>query len=143
MSKTTGLLEQAQPYLRDRYASVRDELGPRIAHTRDVAVPVAMDVSHKAVDMSNRVRSEYLPVATKRAMLAAAVLRGAELERQHERNARWRLLIAATAAGAALGAGAYMWQRKRSNDNWYEEFDDSEDSVPEDALADPATVDHR
>ena len=142
MSKTTGLLEQAQPYLRDRYASVRDELGPRIAHTRDVAVPVAMDVSHKAVDMSNRVRSEYLPEATKRAMLAAAVLRGAELERRHERNAKWRLLAAATAAGAALGAGAYMWQRKRCDDNWYEEMDDSEAAASEDVLTDPATVDH-
>ena len=129
MSKTTALLEHAQPFLRDRYTSVRDDLGPRLAHTREVAVPMALDASNKALDVSNRVRSEYLPVATKRAMLAAAALRGAELERTHERHAKWRLMAAATAAGAALGAGAFMWQRKRSHDCWTEEGVDESESV--------------
>lgn len=123
MSKTTALMEQAQPFLRDRYASVRQELGPRIAHTRDVAVPIAVDMSNKALDVSHRMREEYLPEAGKRAMLAAAVLKGAELERVHERHLRWRLVAAATAAGAAIGAGAMMWQRMHSNgdDMWTEE----------------------
>ena len=126
MSKTTALLENAQPFLRDRYASVRDELGPRLAHTRDVAVPMALDLSDKALDASHRMRSEYLPVATKRAMLAAAALRGAEFERAHERerHLRWRLVAAATAAGAALGVGAFMWQHKRNQDCWTEEGPD-------------------
>jgi hypothetical protein len=121
VSKTNALLENAQPFLRDRYANVRDELGPRLAHTREVAVPIALEASNKAMDVSHRVRSEYLPVATKRAALAAAALRGAELERAHEHRARWRIVAAATAAGAALGAGAYMWQRKRNQDAWTEE----------------------
>ena len=124
MSKNNALLEHAQPFLRDRYATVRDELGPRLAHTRDVAVPVALDMSNKAMDVSHRVRSEYLPVATKRAALAAAALRGAEFERAHERHTRWRIVAAATAAGAALGAGAFMWQRKRNQDCWTEEHTD-------------------
>lgn len=122
MSKTTALKEQAQPFLRDTYATVRQELGPRIAHTRDVAVPMALDMSNKAMGASHRMRSEYLPEATKRAMLAAAVLRGAEMERAHERHMKWRLFAAATAAGAALGAGAMMWQRMHNNhDMWTEE----------------------
>jgi hypothetical protein len=130
VSKTAALMEQAQPFLRDRYATVRDELGPRIAHTRDVAVPMAVDMSSKALDASHRMRSEYLPEATKRAMLAAAALRGAEIERAHERHLRWRLVAAATAAGAALGAGALMWQRKHNNDMWTEErVDEANGSV--------------
>lgn len=131
MSKTTALMEQAQPFLRDRYESVRQELGPRIAHTRDVAVPMALDASNKALDASHRMRSEYLPEATKRAMLAAAVLRGAEMERAHERHMKWRIVAAATAAGAALGAGALMWQRKHNNDDmWTEERVDEADGSP-------------
>ena len=121
MSKTNALMEHAQPFLRDRYASVRDELGPRLAHTREVAVPMALEASNRAMDVSHRVRSEYLPVATKRAALAAAALRGAELERAHERHTRWRIVAAATAAGAALGAGAFIWQRRRNQDCWTEE----------------------
>jgi hypothetical protein len=122
VSKTTALMEQAQPYLRDRYESVRQELGPRLAHTRDVAVPMAVDMSNKALDASHRMRSEYLPEATKRAMLAAAALRGAELERAHQRHTKWRIIAAATAAGAAIGAGALMWQRMHNgNDMWTEE----------------------
>lgn len=131
MSKTTALLDQAQPFLRDQYATVRKEVGPRLAYTREVAVPKAVDMSHKAVDvsnkawdMSNKVRSEYIPVATKRAALAAAALRGAELERARERRLRWKIVAAATAAGAALGAGALMWQRKRNQEAWYEETDE-------------------
>ena len=130
MSKTTALMEHAQPFLRDRYANVRDELGPRLAHTREVAVPMALEASNKALDVSHRVRSEYLPVATKRAALAAAALRGAEFERARERHTRWRIVAAATAAGAALGAGAFMWQRKRNQDCWTEEgVDESADTM--------------
>ena len=131
MSKNNALLEHAQPFLRDRYATVRDELGPRLAHTRDVAVPMAVDVSNKAMDVSHRVRSEYLPVATKRAMLAAAALRGAELERTHQRHTKWRIVAAATAAGAALGAGALMWQRMRNQDDWTEASDDESNGTNE------------
>lgn len=133
MSKTTAVLGQAQPFLRDQYVTVRKEVGPRLAHTREVAVPMAMDMSQKAVDVSNRVRGEYLPVATKRAMLAAAALRGADLQRAHDRRQRWRLVAAATAAGAiaALGAGAFVWQRKRNNDIWYEEGVDESKAMDE------------
>jgi hypothetical protein len=141
VSKTTALLDQAQPFLRDQYSTVRNELGPRIAHTREVAVPMAMDVSHKALGASNKVRNEYLPVATKRAALAAAALRGDDLKRAHERNMRWGLVAAVTAAGAALGAGAYMWQRKRNTDIWYEEADDT--APPADEPIDQAGIDNR
>jgi hypothetical protein len=141
VSKTNALLEQAQPFLRDRYATVRDELGPRLAHTREVAVPMAVEASNKALDVSHRVRSEYLPVATKRAALAAAALRGAELERTHERHVRWSIVAAATAAGAALGAGAYMWQRKRSQDCWTEEGADESTGAMGHVNADRTEVD--
>ena len=143
MSKTTVLLDQAQPFLRDQYSTVRKELGPRIAHTREVAVPMAVDVSHKALDASNKVRNEYLPVATKRAALAAAALRGDDLKRAHERRMRWGLVAAVTAAGAALGAGAYVWQRKRNTEIWYEES--AEDTAPtaEDAPIDPTGIANR
>jgi len=133
VSKTTALLDQAQPFLRDQYATVRKEMGPRLAHTRDLAVPMAMDASHKAWDMSNKVRSEYLPEAVKRTALAAAALRGAELERAQERRLRWKLVAAATAAGAALGAGAVMWQRRRNNEVWYEEGID--ETKPDDEMS--------
>jgi hypothetical protein len=139
VSKTTAVLGQAQPFLRDQYATVRKEVGPRLAHTRDVAVPMAMDMSQKAVDVSNRVRGEYLPVATKRAMLAAAALRGDELRPARDRR-RWGLVAAATAAGVAavLGLGAYVWQRKRNEDMWSEEsFEDSR------AMGDRAPADDR
>lgn len=133
MSKTTAVLGQAQPFLRDQYVTVRKEVGPRLAHTREVAVPMAMDITQKAVDVSNRVRGEYLPVASKRAMLAAAALRGAELQRAHDRRQRWRLVAAAAAAGAAamLGAGAFVWRRKRSNDIWFEEGVDESKAMDE------------
>ena len=146
MSKTNALLEQlehAQPFLRDRYESVRDEVGPRLAHTRDVAVPMAVGASNRAMDVSHRVRSEYLPVATKRAALAAAALRGAELERTRGRRARWRIVAAATAAGAALGAGAYLWQRKRNQDCWTEEDGDESASAMRHVDAGLAEVDGR
>ena len=143
MSKTTALLDQAQPFIRDQYATVRKELGPRIAHTRELAVPMAMDVSHKALDASAKVRNDYLPIATKRAMLAAAALRGAELERAREHHTRWRIVAAATAAGAALGAGAYAWQRMRGNDVWYEESAEETTLTAEDAPSDPASADNR
>ena len=141
MSKTTALLDQAQPFLRDQYATVRKEMGPRLAHTRDLAVPMAMDASHRAWDVSNRVRGEYLPVAMKRTALAAAALRGVELEdRCRERRLRWKLVAAATAVGAALGAGAVLWQRRRNDDIWYEEGDEK----PGDAMSsDAAEPEHQ
>jgi hypothetical protein len=142
-TKTNALLEQAQPFLRDRYANVRDELGPRLAHTRDVAVPMAIDASNKAMDVSHRVRSEYLPVATKRAALAAAALRGAELERTRERRVRWSIVAAATAAGAALGAGAFLWQRKRNQDCWTEDGVDESTGPMGHVNADRTEVDSR
>lgn len=121
MTKTTSLLQTAQPYLRDQYVTVRDGLGPKLAHTREVAVPMVVDVSQRAMDMSSKMRNDVLPEATKRAMLAAAALRGAELERQRGRSGKWRLIAAAGAAGAALGAGAFVWQRKRAQECWCEE----------------------
>jgi hypothetical protein len=147
VSKKKALLEQAQPFLRDQYASMRDELGPRLAHTRDVAVPMAVDASQKAWDVSNsvshKVRSEYLPVASKRAALAAAALRGAELERVPERHSRWKLVAVITAAGAALGAGAFMWQRKRNHEVWYEEGVDEAKTADGSMPADAAQPEHQ
>ncbi len=137
MTKTNSLLQTAQPYLRDQYVNVRDGLAPTLAHTRDVAVPIALDASHRAMDMSkdvsNRMRNEILPVAGKRAMLAAAALRGAELQQQHERSSKWRLIAVAGAAGAALGAGAYVWQRKRAQECWCEECAEDNAEAREDA----------
>lgn len=143
MSKTTALLDQAQPFLRDQYATVRKEFGPRIAHTREIAVPMAVDMSHRALEASGKVRSDYLPEATKRASLAAAALRGTELERTHDRRLRWGVVAAVTAAGAALGAGAYVWQRKHNTDIWYEESAEDATLPTDDAPADPASVDNR
>lgn len=136
MSKTTALLDQAQPFLRDQYAAVRREVGPRLAHTRDVAMPMAVDASHRAWDASNKVRSEYLPLATKRASLAAAALRGADLEHARERRMRWKLVAAGAAAGAVLGAGALLWQRKRGNEAWCEEPEDEVKAADADVSGD-------
>lgn len=133
MSKTNSLLQTAQPYLRDQYTNARDGLGPVLAHTREVAVPMAVDVSHRAMDMSSKMRNEILPEATKRAALAAAALRGTELERQRERGNKWRLLAAAGAAGAAIGAGALVWQRKRAQECWCEECAEENTMMPEEA----------
>ncbi|WP_034266843.1 hypothetical protein [Actinospica robiniae] len=133
MTKTTSLLQNAQPYLRDQYANARDGLAPKLAHTREVAVPMAVDVSHRAMDMSTKMRNEILPEATKRAMLAAAVLRGAEVEAQRERSNKWRLIAMAGAAGAALGAGAFVWQRKRAQECWCEECAEEQTMMPEEA----------
>lgn len=138
MSKTTALLEQAQPM----YASMREQVSPRIARTREVAVPMAVDMSHKAWDMTNRVRGEYLPEAAKRATLAAAVLRGAEMEQARERRSKWRLLAVCTAAGAVLGAGVYLWQHGKQNDDWYEEDLSEQPAAQADTRADdPANAD--
>jgi len=131
--KTTSLLQTAQPYLRDQYVNARDGLAPKLAHTREVAVPMAVDVSHRAMDASSKMRNEILPEATKRAMLAAAVLRGAEVEAQRERSNKWRLIAMAGAAGAALGAGAFMWQRKRAQECWCEECAEETTMMPEEA----------
>jgi hypothetical protein len=132
VTKSTSLLQTAQPYLRDQYVTVREGLAPKIAHTREVAMPMAADVSHRAIDMSSKMRNEILPVATKRAVLAAAALRGAELERQRERSAKWRLIAAAASAGAALGAGAYVWQRKRAQECWCEECAEEDAAAAQD-----------
>ncbi len=41
---------------------------------------------------------------------------------RYERHTKWRHRGRGhAAAGAALGAGAYMWQRKRNQDDWTEE----------------------
>jgi hypothetical protein len=140
VTKTNSLLQTAQPYLRDQYsnvrdgyANVRDGLAPKLAHTRDVAMPMAMDASQRAMDMSSKMRNEFLPEATKRAALAAAILRGAELQRQRDRNAKWRVIAAASAAGAALGAGAYVWQRKRAQECWCEECVEETSMAQDDA----------
>ncbi|MBR7836415.1 hypothetical protein KDL01_24270 [Actinospica durhamensis] len=141
MTKTTSLLQTAQPYLRDQYATVRDGFGPALSHTREVAVPMAVDASHRAMDMSAKMRNEILPVAGKRAMMAAAVLRGAELERQRERS-KWRMIAAASAAGAALGAGAYVWQRKRAQECWCEECAEDSTMAHEDSPPAPHVEAH-
>ena len=49
-------LASLQPWLRDHYAALRAEAGPRWHHTRAVVVPVITDTSHK-------VRDEYVPAA--------------------------------------------------------------------------------
>jgi hypothetical protein len=127
--------------LRDHYAALRDEAGPRWNQTRAVVVPVVIDATHKVRDeyvpaviqLSSRLSTEAMnrsaPLraeATSRAVATAAAVRGqvraeqiAKLQKQHDRRKLWFMLSAAT-AGAAAGVALVLWQRSRSQD-WVED----------------------
>jgi len=134
-------LTSVQPWLRDHYAALRDEAGPRWNQTRAVVVPVVIDATHKmrdeyvpaVVDLSSRLSTEAMnrsaPLraeAANRAVATAAAVRGqvraeqiAKLQKQHGRRKLW-FMLSATAAGAAAGVALVLWQRARSKD-WVED----------------------
>jgi len=63
-SQTLQRASSLQPWIRDHYAALRAEAGPRLHQTRAVVVPVIMDTSHKVRDeLVPKVRDEYIPAA--------------------------------------------------------------------------------
>ena len=134
-------LTSVQPWLRDHYAALRDEAGPRWNQTRAVVVPVVIDATHKvreeyvpaAMQLSSRLGAEAMhrsaPLraeAANRAVATTAAVRGqvraeqiAKLQRQHGHRKLW-FVLSATAAGAAAGVALVLWQRSRSQD-WVED----------------------
>ena len=145
-----------QPWLRDHYAALRAETGPRWRQTRAVVVPVIADTSHK-------VRDEWMPAAahlsahlaeeaahrsaplraevSDRAAATLAAARGqlsaaqiGQLNRRHNHRKLW-IIGAAAAVGAALGTAAVLWQRSRYQ-AWVE------DEAVHDAIAETPAPDH-
>jgi len=134
-------LTAVQPWLRDHYAALRDEAGPRWNQTRAVVVPVVIDATHKVreeyvpavMQLSSRLSTEAMsrsaPLraeAANRAIATTAAVRGqvraeqiAKLQKQHGRRKLW-FMLAATATGAAAGVALVLWQRSRSQD-WVED----------------------
>lgn len=134
-------LTSVQPWLRDHYAALREEAGPRWNQTRAVVMPVMIDATHKVRDeyvpavlqlssrQSTRAMDRSAPIraeAANRAIATAAAVRGqvrteqiAKLQRQHGRRKLW-FVLSATAAGAAAGVALVLWQRSRSQD-WVED----------------------
>jgi hypothetical protein len=82
-------LQSLQPWLRDHYAALRAETGPRWQQTRAVVVPVITDTSHK-------VRDEYVPAAVQMSARMAD-------EAMH-RSAPLRAELSERAAAAFAGA---------------------------------------
>jgi hypothetical protein len=152
-----------QPWLRDHYAALRADAGPRWEHTRAVVAPVLADTSNKvryelvpaAAHLSSRVADEAAqrsaPLRAEVSDRAAATLAAArggvtarQIEQlQHKRSHRKLWFIASAAGiGAVVGTAAMVWQRSRYKD-WVE--DDAVHSAldPEDAKADRMdTADH-
>jgi hypothetical protein len=140
---TEALQHSAQPWLRDHYAALRAEAGPRWEHTRAVVVPVLADTSHKvrhdvlpaAAQLSTRVadgaKSRTAPLRAEVSDRAAATLAAAKggvtarqiehLQRRggHSRRKVW-FIGGAAALGAAMGTAAVLWQRARHRD-WVED----------------------
>jgi hypothetical protein len=149
-------LHSIQPWLRDHYAALRAEAGPRWEHTRAVVVPVIADTSSKvrndlvpaATQLSSRVageaRQRSAPLragVSDRAAATLAAARGGvtarqieQLQHRHGHRKLW-FIGGAAAVGAALGTAAVLWQRSRYRD-WIE--DDAVHSAldPQDAKAD-------
>jgi hypothetical protein len=134
-------LQSLQPWLRDHYAALRAEAGPRLEHTRAVVVPVLADTSHRvrhdlvpaAGKISSRVADEAkqrsAPLRTEMSDRAAATLAAARggvtakqiehLQHRHGHRKLW-FIGGAAVAGAALGTAAVLWQRSRYHD-WVED----------------------
>lgn len=61
-------LATAQPWVRDHYAALRAEAGPRLEHARSTVVPVLTETTTRVRDdylpaAAHRVRDDYLPAA--------------------------------------------------------------------------------
>lgn len=118
LQRTTTSL---QPWVRDRYAALRAEAGPRLQQTRAVVVPVIVDASHKVRDeLVPRVRDEYVPVAVQmsarvagEAMHRSAPLRSGLTDRATATFAAARDQLTA----AQLGQLGQLSQLKRSPQN--------------------------
>jgi hypothetical protein len=127
-------LSAAQPWLREHYATLHDNVSPRWESTRDAVAP--------AVEAANqRLRNDVIPAAARmsgqladeamhrtaplrgeiahRAIATVAAARGIDLAAQaaaeRRRARRWKLWLIGGGAmvGAAGAAGLAMWQRNR------------------------------
>ena len=102
-----------QPWIRDHYAALRAEAGPRLQQTRAVVVPVIMDTSHK-------VRDEYVPAAVHLSSRVAheAADRSAPLRSElSDRAAATFAAARGQLSDAQLGQLGQLSQLKRSHKN--------------------------
>ena len=135
--QTAAQLSAAQPWLREHYASLHDNVAPRWESTREAVAPTVAaanqrlrnDVMPAAARMSGRLADEAAqrtaPLREEiahRAVATLAAARGIDPSAaERGRARRWKLwLIGGGAmAGAAGAVGLTVWQRKR-NRQWAE-----------------------
>lgn len=102
LQRTTASL---QPWIRDQYAALRAEAGPRLQQTRAVVVPVIMDTSHKVRDdLVPRVRDELVPKVRDEYMPAAAHMSSRVAEEAIQRSAPLRAELSDRAAATYAAA---------------------------------------
>ena len=128
----SGALATAQPWVRDHYATLRAEAGPRWEHAKTVVVPVVADTT-------TRVREDYLPAAAHASSRISSRLASSAAERsapyRAELASRGMAALAAALIGAATGAGVVLWQRSR-----YKSWDQEE--LVHSVLDEPTTTGH-
>ena len=152
----TERLSAAEPWLREHYAALLAEMGPRWEQTREVVAPAVSDAAtklrtevapsaYKAMGrLANETARRSAPIrgeAANRGLAAMAAIRGQmdqdELGRLRVRGAdkaerhlkRW--FFGSAAIGAAAAMAYVMWQRQHAQ-AWVE--DDAEPEVPADGL---------
>jgi hypothetical protein len=141
-STASSRLGAMQPWIRERYATLRDGAAPRLSQTRAVVVPAVVDASHRvreellpaAAEMSSRIGTKAMtksaPVraeAKNRATAMLAAARGqayaekmAAKAQSHSGHKKLWFMLCATVTGAAAGVALVLWQRSRSQD-WVED----------------------
>ena len=146
MTKTSRSKAQQsiQPWLRDHYAALRAEAGPRLEQTRAAVVPVLADTTHRvrhdlvpaagrrAAKVADEARERSAPLRAELSDRAAATLAAArggvtaeqigqlQNRRGGRRHRKLWFVTAVTAIGAALGAVGVLWRRERQQD-WVED----------------------
>lgn len=102
-----------QPWIRDHYAALRAEAGPRLHQTRAVVVPVIMDTSHKVRDevvpkvrdeLVPKVRDELVPKVRDEYVPAAVHLSSRVAEEAMQRSAPLRAELSDRAAATVAAA---------------------------------------
>jgi hypothetical protein len=127
-------ISAAQPWLREHYATLHDNVAPRWESTREAVAPTVAaanqrlrnDVMPAAARMSGRLADEAMhrtaPLRDEiahRTVATVAAARGVDLAAQaaaeRRRARRWKLWLIGGGAmiGAAGAAGLTMWQRTR------------------------------
>lgn len=121
-SQTLQRTTSVQPWIRDHYAALLAEAGPRFHQTRAVVVPVIMDTSHKVRDeLVPKVRDEYVPAAVELSsrMAEEAMHRSAPLRAELSDRAAAALAAArgqlSTAQLAQFGQLGQLSQLKRGD----------------------------